>query len=73
MNNEQSERKLVPFPRQLRVVPAEPRAYAAPTDITSLAAEHDGCVYQLEALLRQLPAHCIREVEATTPLSGQEL
>ena len=37
------------------------------------AVEHDGRVYDLEALLRQLPPHCLHEVEAAAPRSGQEL
>ena len=72
MSNEQPDAKVIPFPRQLRVVPIERRPYAAPADIIPAAVEHDGRTYNLEALLRQLPAHCLRKVEATAPRSGQE-
>ena len=70
MSNEQLDAKIIPFPRQLRVVPIEPSAASA--DVMPAAVEHDGHTYDLEALLRQLPVHCLREVEATAPRSGQE-
>ena len=73
MSNEQSDAKVIPFPRQLRVVLIERGPYAASAAVTPAAVEHDGRTYDLEALLRQLPPHCLREVEATAPRSGQEL
>ncbi len=73
MSNEQSDAKVIPFPRQPRVVPIERGVYAAPAVVTPAAVEHDGHTYDLKALLRQLPPHCIREAEATAPRSGQEL
>ena len=73
MSNEQSDAKVIPFPRQLRVVPIERGAYAAPPAVTPAAVDHDGRTYDLETLLRQLPPHCLQEVEATVPRSGQEL
>ena len=72
MSNEKSDAKVIQFPRQPRVVPIERGAYAAPADAMTAAVEHDGRTYDLEALLRQLPAHCLHEVEATAPRSGQE-
>jgi hypothetical protein len=73
LSNEQSDAKVISFPRQLRVVPVEEEEAAAPVAVVPAAVDHDGRTYALEALLRQLPPHCIREVEATAPRSGQEL
>ena len=72
MSNERAA-KVVPFPRQLRVVPLESEPGVAPAVVTPAAVDHDGHTYDLEALLRQLPPHCLREVEAAAPRSGQEL
>ena len=57
MSNEQSDAKVIPFPRQLRVVPLEREIDGAPITVTPAAVDHDGRTYDLEALLRQLP-HC---------------
>ena len=75
MSNEQSDAKVIPFPRQLRVVPIENAACAAParTDVVPAVVEHDGHMYDLATLLQGLPPHCIRKVEASAPRSGQEL
>ena len=73
MGNEQSDAKIIPFPRQPRVVPIEHESGATPVTVIPSMVEHDGSTYDLEVLLRQLPPHCFREVEATAPRSGQEL
>jgi hypothetical protein len=72
MSDDQSGAKVISFPRQLRVVPIEAEANATPVTVSPAAVEYDGRTYDLEALLRQLPPDCIREVEATAPRSGQE-
>ena len=73
MSNEQSDAKVIPFPRPFRVVPVEQEPSAAPVTVIPDAVEYDGRTYDLEALVRQLPPHCLREVEATAPRSGHEL
>ncbi len=63
---------VVPFPRQLRVVPAslvlEPSVAADPR----AAVDHDGRLYPLHDLLRGLTPEELRTVEAASPRSGQE-
>jgi hypothetical protein len=73
MSNEQPGDNVLPFPRQLRVVPIEREPDAASAGIMPAAVEYNGRSYDLEALLRLLPTHCLEEVEAAAPRSGQEL
>ena len=53
-------------------MPLEREIDGAPITVTPAAVDHDGRTYGLEALLRQLPPHCLHEVQATAPRSGQE-
>ena len=72
MSNEQSGAKVIPSPRQLRVVPVEQDA-TIEAYVISAIVEHDGRTYELEGLLQQLPPLCFREAVSTVPRSGQEL
>ncbi len=72
MSNEQSDAKVIPFPRQLPVVPIEHEPDSAPADVMPATVEYDGRTYELVALIRLLPFHCVREAYATAPRSGQE-
>ncbi len=63
---------VVPFPRQLRVVPASPAPEPQVTAHQSPAVDHDGRLYPLHDLLRGLTPEELRTVEAASPRSGQE-
>ena len=67
---------VIPFPRQLRVVPFEPLTMAQadlPQDEPIAMVDHDGRLYDLAALIRHLSPDELRQVGATAPRSGQEL
>jgi hypothetical protein len=72
MSNDKSDANVIPFPRQLRVVPIE-QDIAVEAYVITATVEHDGRTYELESLLQQLPPHCFQEAVATVPRSGQEL
>ena len=73
MSDQQSDTKIIPFlPGQLPVVPIEHEPDSAPADVMPATVEYDGRTYELVALIRLLPFHCVREAYATAPRSGQE-
>ena len=63
---------VVPFPRQLRAVPASPAPLASIAVDPRPAVDHDGQLYPLHELLRGLTQDELRTVEAPAPRSGQE-
>lgn len=74
MSNEQPDAKVIPFPRQLRVVPIQRRPYDPPeASVDPVTVKHNGRTYVLAPLLRQLPSHCIQESFSTARWSWQEL
>ena len=72
LSNEQSDAKVIPFPGRLPAVPIEHEPDAAAADFMPATVEYDGRTYELVALIRLLPFHCVREAYATAPRSGQE-
>ena len=67
---------MIPFPRQLRVVPIVPFDVGPaplPGDDPGAVIEHDGRIYDLAGLLRELASHQLREIGSAAPRSAQEL
>jgi hypothetical protein len=64
-----------PLPRRLRMVPTEPRDESSTIRLDHALAlvEHDGRMYDLADLIRQLSREEMREIGAAAPRSGQEL
>ena len=61
---------MIPFPRQLRVVPIVPFDVGPsplPGDNPGAVVEHDGRIYDLAGLLRELAPHQLREIGSTAP------
>ena len=63
---------IIPFPPQLRVVPVEPSA-PLPLEHAFALVEHDGCMYDLGALVRHLSPLEVQELGEAAPRSGQEM
>jgi hypothetical protein len=66
---------VTPLRRRLRMVPTEPRDEAATIQLDHALAvvEHDGRMYDLADLIRQLSREEMREIGAAAPRSGQKL
>ena len=68
MNDEPATAKVIPFPRQFRVVPdALPR----PDSPSPVVVDHDGRSYCLADLLGQLTPAEWSAIEATVPITAQ--
>ena len=64
---------VVPFPRQLRVVPLVEDAVQEPLVVSPIMVEHNGSIYRLADLMRALLDQKMGLLNSLAPRSGQEI